>query len=95
MPKLLCKWIVKTLNQWREKSQYFYHLVCLILLRIDAGADFSLCCYQDCETKVSNGQHYCLGLGHLFLRVFIELLESIIFIKKFNDNMINDKYENV
>ena len=30
------------------------------------------------------------------LRVFIELLESIIFIKKFNDNMINnDKYENV
>ena len=30
------------------------------------------------------------------LRVFIELLESIIFIKKSNDNMINnDKYEKV
>ena len=30
------------------------------------------------------------------LRVYIELLESIIFMKKSNDNMINnDKYEKV
>lgn len=53
-----------------RKSQHFYHLVCLILLRIDAGADFSLCRYQDCETKVSNGQHYCFGLGHLFKGIY-------------------------
>ena len=53
-----------------RKSQHFYHLVCLILLIIDAGADFSLCRYQDCETKVSNGQHYCFGLGHLFKGIY-------------------------
>lgn len=53
-----------------RKSQHFYHLVCLILLRIDAETDFSLCCYQDCETKVSNGQHYCLELDHLFKGIY-------------------------
>lgn len=31
-----------------RKSQHFYHLVCFVLFRTDAGGDFSTCCHQDC-----------------------------------------------
>lgn len=39
--------MVESMDQWRE-CQTFYHLLCLVLFRIDAPADFSFCCDQDC-----------------------------------------------